>query len=403
MEEISLRELIEILIKRRKLIILFTVVAVLLAGILSFFVMSPKYEAKMILITSNISGQIKSIEGEDNGTVSNVLDAISQYPSMNLETYRQQIKTPEVLQKTIEDLNLQEKYSVETLASQITLETVDNTELISIKMQHTDPELAAKIINKVGENFILVVEDSVRERVTKTSKDIEEQMAVEKEKYDTALLEQKELLSKPKNADELQLELNAKLEQVTYYKTELNNLSIRKNALESALEAAEKEPNRTNSLTIRQSSSSSGTMNLILDDTEKALKIDLAEVNASVEAITNKITEMQKDIENLQIELQDKVHEEQLVQQKVDIAKKTYEAFVKKYEELKVAESSKIGESSITIMSKAYPSTKPVAPRKTLNVAIALVLGLMVGVFVAFFQEYWQSTGEEMRIKEENK
>lgn len=402
MEEISLRELVEILLKRKKVIIMITAIAVLVTGILSFFVISPKYEAKMVLITSNISGQIKSVEATDEGTVNNVLNAISQYPSMNLETYRQQIKTPEVLQKTIEDLNLEEDYSVETLANQITLETVEDTDLISIKINHKDPELAAKIINKVGENFILVVENSLKERLSNTLQYIEEQMAVEKEKYDLALLEQKELLSQPKNADELQRELNAKLQQITNYKTELNDLSIRKEALEAAIETAENEPKKTNSLTIRQSSSSD-TMNLVLDDTEKALKIDLAEVNASIDSINNKITEMQEDIENLQVELQEKIHEEQLVQQKVNIAKATYEAFVKKYEELKVTESSKIGEASITIMSKAYPPTQPVSPKKTLNVAIALVLGLMLGVFVAFFQEYWQSTSEEMKVKEENR
>lgn len=400
MEEISLRELIEILIKRKKIIIVITVFAVLVSGILSFFILSPQYEVKMILMTSNIGDQTQDIA--DNGDVSKMLDTISQYPSMNLETYRQQIKTPEVMQKTIEALELQEEYTIDSLAKKITLETVNDTELITIKMQHTDPKKAAEIVNKVGENFISVVEANLKERVTKTSQDIEKQIAVEKEKYDEALLEQKELLSQPKNADELQLELDAKLEQITNYKIQLNDLSIRKQALQASIEVAEKEPNRTNSLTIRPASDSLGTMNLVLDDTEKALRINLGEVEASIESTTNKIAEMQKNIESLRIELQDRIHEERLIQQKVDIAQETYEAFVEKYEELKITESSKIGEASITVMSRAYPSTKPIAPRKALNVAIALVLGVMIGVFVAFFQEYWQSTNKEMEVGEQN-
>lgn len=402
MEEISLRELIEILIKRKNIIIYITAFAVLTAGIVSYFVLSSQYEAKMVLMTSNLGEQVQSINENGNGNVDKVLDAISQYPSMNLETYREQIKTPEVMAKTIKDLKLEEEYSVETLANKISLETIKDTELITIKMEHDDPEKAADIINKVGENFISVVESNTKERVTKTSENIKEQMAIEKEKYDEALVELKEFLSQPRNADELQLELDAKLGQITYFKTQLNELAIRKDGLISAVQVAEKEPGKGNSLNLRLDSGNLDSMNLVFDDSTRALKIELAEVETKIESTKNKITEMQKNIEELQIELQDKAHEKSMVQQKVDIAQTTYEAFVKKYEELKVTESSKIGESSITIISKAYPSNRPVAPRKALNVAISLVLGLMIGVFVAFFQEYWQSTGEEIKLEGDN-
>lgn len=401
MEEISLRELIEILIKRKNIIIFITAFAVLAAGILSFFVLSPQYEAKMILMASNLSGQIQSNGENGNGNVDSMLDAISQYPNMNLETYREQVKTPEVMRKTIEDLNLEKEYTADSLANSITLETVDSTELISIKMQNMDPEKAAQIVNKVGQNFIEVVENNVKKRANKASQDIERQMTIEKEKYDEALLEQKELLSQPRNADELQMELNAKLNQITSYKTKINDLTIREDELESAIVAAENDPSRTNSLTIRQSSSNSGTMNLVLDDTEKALKIDLAEVQASIESTTNEIADIETDIEELRVELQDKAHKERLINQKVDIAQTTYEAFVEKYEELKVTESTEIGESSISVISSAHPSNNPVAPRKALNVAISLVLGVMIGVFVAFFMEYWQSTGDDIKLDQE--
>ena len=46
-------------------------------------------------------------------------------------------------------------------------------------------------------------------------------MEKEKEYYDEVLLEQKELLSQPRGASELSLELNAKLKQITEYKNQL--------------------------------------------------------------------------------------------------------------------------------------------------------------------------------------
>ena len=397
MEEISLRELIDILIKRKKTIIYITTFAVLITGVLNFLVLKPKYEVKMILMTSNISEQFKktgeNLSGSNN--VGNILDAISQYPSMDLETYRQQIKTPEVMAKTITDLNLEDEYTVETLSEKISLETVKDTELITIKMQDGDAQKAADIVNKVGENFASVVSDNAKERASKASEHIKEQMEIEKEKYDEALLELKEFLSQPRTAKELELEMDAKLEQITQFKTRLNELDIRKDALESAVGIAGTNSSRIN---IQPMENSPQTMNIVSGDAKNMLKIELAEVGKSIESTKQKIIKMQEEIEGLQIELQEKKHKENLIQQKVGIAQATYESFVKKYEELKVAESSKIGEAGITVISKAYASSKPIAPRKTLNVAISLVLGIIIGVFIAFFQEYWQFTDKDMEI-----
>lgn len=391
-EEISLRELIEILIKRKKMIAIITAISIFVTGILSFFVIKPTYEAKMILMASDAIEKTNGLN--NNGSIDSMLDAISEYPAMNIETYRQLVKTPAVLDRTIKDLHLEDVYNIDTLGNKITLETIKDTQLITIKKTGPDSEKAANIVNKVGESFIEVFSDNLKERATTTSKYVESQMEVEKKNYDEALLELKELLSQPRGASELSLELDGKLHQVTKFKTDLNDLTIRKESLEASINVAKSTPSKGNSITLNQN-----TGKLILDDSERILKLELAEVNASIISIEDKIIDMQKDIENLQIEYQDRSHKESIANQKVDIAKNTYESFVKKYEELRVKESSQIGEASFTIVSRAYPSTRPVAPRKALNLAISLVLGLMVGVFIAFFTEYWCSTDSRKEEK----
>lgn len=392
MEEISLRELIEILIKRKKMIAIVTSIAMITSLVFSFLILKPTYEAKMIVMASNASENLEVNSMKDIGNVENMLNAISKYPSMNIETYKQQVKTPEVIGKTIKELGLEEEYSIESLSDDIILETTKDTQLINIKMINTNPEKAAAIVNKVGENFISVVSDSMRKRSTASSEYVKTQMEVEKEIYDKALLEQKELLSQPRGASEVGLELNVKLEQITEYKSKLNDLHIRQNALEASIEVAEKTSSRGNGIIINRESG-----NLLIDDSTKTLKIELADTKASLDSIKESIERLQKEIEELQIELQEKKHKESIVAQKVEVAQKTYEAFIKKYEELRVAESSMIGEASITVISKAFSPTRPVGPRKALNLAIATVLGLMVGVFIAFFLEYWQSTDTKNR------
>jgi len=392
MEEISLRELIEVLIKRKALIAIITAVAILITGVYSFFIAKPVYEVEMLLMASNSSENLSN-NTITTGNVENMLDAIAKYPSMNIETYKQQIKTPAVINKTIKDLELEEEFTVESFARGITLETVKDTQLIRIKRTTSNPERAAKIVNKLGENFIELVSDNIRKRATASSEYVKTQMEKEKQYYDEALIEQKELLSQPRGASEVSLELNAKLAQITDYKNQLNDLSIRKSALESSIEVSQKISSRGSSIVLNRESG-----NILIDDSTKTLKIELAETEATLESIKNTIEELQSEIENLQVELQDKKHKESIVSQKVDIAQKTYEAFMKKYEELRVTESAQIGESSITIISRAYPSTVTVGPRKALNVAIGTVLGLMVGVFVGFFIEYWQATDDKKKI-----
>lgn len=389
MEEISLRELIETLIKRKKAIALITIGAILIAGIFSFLILDPTYEAKMILMTSNLGngGEVQNI---DSAKVDDILNIMSQYPDMNLETYRQQLKTPEVLAKTIEDLGLEEEYSIEGLAQSIVLETVKDTNLITVKMENKDPELAADIVNTIGKNFVSFVSETARQKADKTFEYVEKQMNLEKENYDKVLLDLKELLSQPRGAKELKLELDSSFEQITLFKSTINELKVNKDGLIKAIE----EGSSGGKGSVVGRASFENNLSISFEDSKDILKTNLAETEGRIESINQQIANLQKEIETLQVEYQDKEHEENLIQQKVDISKKTYESFVAKYEELRVAETAKLGELSINIISSAYPSDRPVGPRKILNLAIATVLGLMVGVFYAFFREYWESTGQ---------
>lgn len=389
MDEISLRELIETLIKRKKAIALITAGFILLSAIFSFVVLSPTYEAKMILMTSNL-GNGRQDQNVDVARVDDILNVMSQYPDMSIETYREQLKTPEVLDKTIKDLGLEEKYSIEGLANSIQLETVKDTQLITVKMESEDPELAANVVNTIGKNFVSFVSQTAKKKASKTFEYVETQMNAEKENYDKVLLELKELLSEPRGAKELELELNSSFEQITEFKSTLNELKIRKGGLLSAIE--ESSTGGKGSVTARPSIE--GNLNISFENSREILEVDLAETRGRIDSLNTQITDLQKKIEKLQVEYQDKQHEENLIKQRVDISKKTYESFVEKYEELRVAETAKLGELSINIISKAYPSDRPVGPRKMLNIAIGAVLGLMVGVFYAFFREYWETSGE---------
>lgn len=388
-DEISLRELIEALLRQKKLIAVITAAAVALAGIYSFLILKPTYEASMLLMTSsaNLNGQSGGADSIDK-----MLDSITETPVMNVETYRQQILAPEVMRKTIDELALEEELTIRTLANRINIETIKDTQMIRIKMTSTDPQKASELINKIGENFIDFVNENSKERAIASSQYVVTQMEIEKGLYEEALLQQKELLSKPRGSKEVAMELDAKLSQLTQYKVDKTENEIRIDALKASIIVAESIPSGGSSLTLNQS-----TGRVMLDSSEKQLKMELAEVESELQSLDEMIPKLEKELESLRVEYEDKYHQESKLAQKVQLAKDTYEAFVKKYEEIRVAESAMIGESSVTIVSNAYPAKTPVGPNKTLNVAIGLVLGLMLGVFAAFFTEYWKQTGAEKK------
>lgn len=425
MEEISLRELIEILLKRKRIIMGITLLAVLASAIISFFILEPVYETRMVLMASNFSDKLQPNQLKGEG-IDNILSNLSQYPSMTMETYKQQVKSPKVMRETIEELGLEDKYDIESLAKSITLETIKDTNLLNIKMQEKDPELAAEIVNTVGRKFVAFVSDKAKEQATTTSQYIKTQIDVEKEQLDKALVELKDFLAKPQGVQELTQEVEAKLMLVTEHKTSLFQEELQREVLQQSINKIKNELKAEKPLivteksiledsvlsnlakektgenigdiaSIRMNNEEVNPVYIALKEKEAEIAVELTQAEAKIQMLKTQIEAIQQEVEDLQIKLAERQHEGRLIDQKVQIAQNTYDAFTRKHEELRVTESSQVGESNMIIVSRAYPTKNPVAPRKALNVAIAGVIGIMIGVFAAFFIEYWQTSGEEKK------
>ena len=88
-----------------------------------------------------------------------------------------------------------------------------------------------------------------------------------------------------------------------------------------------------------------------------------------------------------------------LLQARAERLQEFYTGLVHKYEDMRIFQSMAKMSETVSIVSRAVEPQSPASPRSELNVAIALVLGLMASVFLAFFWEYWTSTapGKEAR------
>lgn len=141
-ETIDLKEYFFILKKKMWLIALAAIVCGLVSGLISFFVLTPVYEANTSLIVNK--------EVENEMTQMSTSDDLNFVQKLAV-TYGEIIKSRTVITSTISKLNLDMTY--EELLESISVTNVDSTQIIKISVKNTSPIVAAKICNTIPEIF----------------------------------------------------------------------------------------------------------------------------------------------------------------------------------------------------------------------------------------------------------
>lgn len=419
MEEISLRELIDSLLKHKIMIIGITLLAIVASALLSFLVLKPVYEAKTTLMAATIN---LDIVGADTSEVEKLLNKMGQAPQMSIDAYKEQINAPNTLQATIKELGL-DKLGIDRIKLQkmVTVGTIANTNLLFITIKYKEKQIAADIANSLAKQFITTVSENAKEQANKSSVYLKQQMEIEKTSLDDTRLEYKDYLSQPKGKNELESEIAVKISLVTQFKSNLISAGVDETAMKAAIAAGEKELGSTpEKITLRRAlvddaylaglakdklGNGVSTANMQIESEEineahsmlqqeiDKLRLTLADTQSKRENYTKQISSTQVELEGLQVNLAEKQYQETTVLQKMTFAQSTYEAFLKKYEETRIVKSTDIGQSAIIVISPAIEPLLPVGPRKMFNIAVAAMLGLMVSVFLAFFMEYWKNSG----------
>ena len=151
-ETVDLREYFGIVKKRFWIVALITIIAVVVSGVISFFMLNPVYEAKSTLIVNADKQAETQIVTGDQITVTQKLAV----------TYGEIIKSRIVLDDVIKNLKLENTY--ESLSGQITVSPVKDTQIISISVQDTNPQKARDIANEIPKVF-----EKEAKRITKAN------------------------------------------------------------------------------------------------------------------------------------------------------------------------------------------------------------------------------------------
>jgi capsular polysaccharide biosynthesis protein len=138
-ETISIKDIFKTLKKRWKLIMLLTLIAALISGTISFFLLTPVYQSS----TQILVNQKQADNQLDSNQIRSNIDMINTYSVI--------IKSPAILGKVIDELELEQ--SVEQLSEKITISSQENSQVFSLTVQDSNSSQAVEIANTVSETF----------------------------------------------------------------------------------------------------------------------------------------------------------------------------------------------------------------------------------------------------------
>jgi len=137
-ETISLGELFSILKRSKWLIVSLAIIAALIAFLSSSYVIQPTYEASTQVLVAPKESQ------------NNTIDSSQIQSSVTLvNTYRVIIQSPAILEQVQENV----VGAPDSISNLITVNSEQNSQVINIKIQHTNPVLATDIANEISDVF----------------------------------------------------------------------------------------------------------------------------------------------------------------------------------------------------------------------------------------------------------
>ena len=198
-QEISLKEIIEIILKRKYIVLASVLICFAISFIVSFFILQPVYESKssylispisiasgitpntavILTTTTNPLGEINKIE---NKMLGSILSHLS-YPNFDIPTMINYMKSDEYLINILASNNIDTKTYDFKKQITITLNSISGTIDISVKSK--DPEVATKINSSIIASLPDFMITKAEEKINTIDKTIVDNVKSESERFKT--------------------------------------------------------------------------------------------------------------------------------------------------------------------------------------------------------------------------
>ena len=432
---LDLKEFMTVLARRKKLV-LATTLATLLLALIATLLMKPVFRAdSTIKVERNAAGS----------STSDILKTeVSRSDRDYFETQIQLLQTKTLARRVIDELKLDTenvpvsffskiKNSISGASENInkqdemdllfleglTVKPIGTSQLLKISYDSSDPQLAAKISNSVAKTFVRQNLERRFDTATSSKAYVNENITITKkslEDAETALNDyaRKEgIVQDPdgqlsgsftlkKHSEEVVLAEKERIEAEAAYKLHIDNpdngvsASINDPYILSLKKAAAKNESKYQSLKNKRTSSARRLrkqIDGILDDInaetnniKSSLKTRFLEAQQKEKMLKSQLEVIKKGALNVQT----KSTKYNRLLREVEINQLSYNKQLEQLMEINIA--SNIDSNNISIIDKASPPSKKHKPNLKINLAFGTLLGLLLGMGIAFLREFTDDT-----------
>lgn len=139
-ETINIKEVLQILKKRMNFIITIILGALLISAFITFFVITPQYQASTQIL-------VNQSQNENNTVSSSELQSSRDL----ISTYNVIITSPTILEPVIENTDFEG--SVEDLRSKIEVSSEEESQVATVSIKDSNPQLASALTNNLAQTF----------------------------------------------------------------------------------------------------------------------------------------------------------------------------------------------------------------------------------------------------------
>lgn len=432
---IDLGALISVLWRGKWIIGFITVLAVLAGGYYAYVAATPLYTAKSVVMLETREERVTDLESVIGGLSgdSSVINSEAEVlrsrsllkkvvAQLNLERdpefnadlrppeWQDQVKarirgaiasllpaTPDTAPAVDEYPDAQTEALVNALLARMTVRNIPQSLVFEITVKTEQPQKSARIADKVAELYVLnqievkfeATEQAttwLTERVTQLQTELElAESRVKDFTASTALVNAESLQAQERQLKELRDRIQAMQLSAT-------NVQARVEALRSAETPEDKAAVANDSRLTRllQDASSDPAAMTAFDLRYQQIvdrgELELSRANSQLAALSTSRDEMQTQIET---QGQDLIRLQQLTRE-AEASRLLYEHFLSRLKETAAQEG--IQQADSRVLSQAVPPAVPSEPRKSLVLAMAGMLGLMLGVGLVLIREARKNT-----------
>jgi len=456
--ELTFSDIIRIFKRRKWLFVGIFIATVLITLVYLFFFATPTYQAEQIVEYKKSSGS--SISFGDASGLAALAGLSSSTGDTGLDNEIQKMKSDAVLGKVVDELNLVQKAEenknwlakirgieytkrgfIKSIKDKITIETVENTSMLSISYESRDPTQAASIVSLtydyytqfVKENYFKDTEkyltqlqnvfDDVSRQYDQVNKELldfqtKNKITTSTEQTDPMiqyyadtymqkiqLESQKANLEIKKETIEKNLfEMDPQMKEFILLNSSNSNITTIKNQIiQNQIKLETLKLNQPNSPQIRELSSTiqvqqqqlqEEMQNILSSDMNFLATIDREKFNEYIQTKTQlELFDITEQVTNRMLELVDQeiasrspiMYKYFLLQKEQKILEVKYNTILNTLEQENLKKS--LYESNFNIITASYVPENPIAPNKKLILAIGGVLGIFLGILGVFVKE----------------